>query len=491
VTPEVEIKFDCPPDAIEAVLLRVLHAPPQDRTLLSVYYDTPDEALAAAGASLRLRSEASGRTVQTLKAGWGLARDEVEAEVAPGHLDLSWPELAGPELAGPELVGPEFAGLGLAVIGLDRLAPRFSVRVRRRSGVVEVGPSRIEAAFDEGEIRAGDRRAAVCEVELELLEGDRGDLLNLARSLVGELPLTLSLRTKSARGADLAADRPWPRAAPVALAGGVTAGEALRQALLGSLAEVAGRAPGAANDPSVEAVHQMRVALQRMRSLALIFRRRLDEAPAATVRAGLRDLSRACGEVRELDVLMAMGPAGPALDSVLSEARHRAAAGLSASLAAAPARLTLLEGLLLAETGDWPGLALNAQGAAEGLGSDLDRRWRRIHREGQAADALGPEDLHALRLRIKAFRYALAAFECPDWRRAAPGFEAGLRKAQDALGLLNDAAMAEGILSRLALDSEGRRAARRLVSGLRRRGDARRALKAVDKLVQGPAPRFT
>jgi inorganic triphosphatase YgiF len=241
VTPEVEIKFDCPPDAIEAVLLRVLHAPPQDRTLLSVYYDTPDEALAAAGASLRLRSEASGRTVQTLKAGWGLARDEVEAEVAPGHLDLSWPELAGPELAGPELagpelVGPEFAGLGLAVIGLDRLAPRFSVRVRRRSGVVEVGPSRIEAAFDEGEIRAGDRRAAVCEVELELLEGDRGDLLNLARSLVGELPLTLSLRTKSARGADLAADRPWPRAAPVALAGGVTAGEALRQALLGSLA---------------------------------------------------------------------------------------------------------------------------------------------------------------------------------------------------------------------------------------------------------------
>jgi DNA-binding LytR/AlgR family response regulator len=88
-------------------------------------------------------------------------------------------------------------------------------------------------------------------------------------------------------------------------------------------------------------------------------------------------------------------------------------------------------------------------------------------------------------------QYALAAFECPDWRRAAPGFEAALRKAQDALGLLNDAAMAEGVLSRLALDAEGRREARRLVSGLRRRGDARRALKAIDKLVHEPAPRFT
>ncbi|MFZ4066303.1 MAG: CHAD domain-containing protein [Phenylobacterium sp.] len=474
--PEVEIKFDCPPDAIEAVLLRVLHAPPHDRALLSVYYDTPDEALAAVGASLRLRSEASGRTVQTLKTGQGLAREEVEAEVAPGHLDLSWPQLAG---------------LGLAALGPDPLAPRFSVHVRRRSGVVEAGGSRIEAAFDEGEIRAGDRRAVVCEVELELLEGEREDLITLARRLAAELPLTLSLRTKSARGSDLAADRPWPRAGQVALAGGITAGEALRQALLGSLAEVAGRTRDTANDPSVEAVHQMRVALRRMRSLALVFRRRLDEAPAATVRAGLRDLAQACGEVRELDVLMAMGPAGPALDTALSEARHRAAAGLSAGLAAAPARLTLLEGLLLAETGDWPGLARNAEGAAEGLGSDLERRWRRIRREGLDADALEPEDLHALRLHIKAFRYALAAFECQDWRRAAPGFEAALRKAQDALGLLNDAGMAEGVLSRLDLDPEGRRAARRFISGLRRQGDARRALKAVDELVTGPALHFT
>ena len=474
--PEVEIKFDCPPDAIEAVLLRVLNAPPHDRALLSVYYDTPKEALAATGASLRLRSEASGRTVQTLKTGQGLARDEVEAEVAPGHLDLSWPQLAG---------------LGLAALGPDPLAPRFSVHVRRRSGVVEAGASRIEAAFDEGEIRAGDRRAVVCEVELELLEGEREDLLTLARRLAAELPLTLSLRTKSARGSDLAADRPWPRAAQVALAGGITAGEALRQALLASLAEVAGRTRGTANDPSVEAVHQMRVALRRMRSLTLVFRRRLDEAPATTVRAGLRDLARACGEVRELDVLMAMGPAGPALDAALLEARHQAAVDLSACLTAAPARLTLLEGLLLAETGDWPCLARNAEGAAEGLGSDLDRRWRRIRQEGQEAGALGPEDLHALRLRIKAFRYALAAFEAPDWRRAAPGFEAGLRKAQDALGLLNDAAMAEGVLSRLDLDAEGRMAARKLVSGLRRRGDARRALKAVDELVNGPALHFT
>ena len=474
--PEVEIKFDCAPDAIDRLLPRVLNAPPQDRALLSHYYDTPDEALAAAGASLRLRTEAAGRTVQTLKTGLGLVRDEVEAEVAPGHLDLSWPELAS---------------LGLAAIGPDPLAPRFSVHVRRRSGVVEAGASRIEAAFDEGEIRAGDRREVVCEVELELMEGDREDLLTLARRLAAELPLTLSLRSKSARGSDLAADRPWPRAAQVALAGGITTGEALRQALLGSLAEVAGRTRSTANDPSVEAVHQMRVALRRMRSLTLVFRRRLDEAPAATVRAGLRDLARACGEVRELDVLMAMGPAGPALDAALSEARHRAAASLSANLAAAPARLTLLEGLLLAEAGDWPGRARNAGGAAEGLGSDLDRRWQRIRREGQAADALGLEDLHALRLRIKAFRYALAAFEAPDWRRVAPGFEAGLRKAQDALGLLNDAGMAEGVLSRLDLDPEGRRAARRLVSGLRRRGDARRALKAVDELVNGPALRFT
>ena len=33
--PEVEIKFDCAPDAIDRLLPRVLNAPPQDRALLS------------------------------------------------------------------------------------------------------------------------------------------------------------------------------------------------------------------------------------------------------------------------------------------------------------------------------------------------------------------------------------------------------------------------------------------------------------------------
>lgn len=472
---EVEIKFACPPDAMDAAIQQILQAPPRDRTLLSVYYDTPEEALAGAGASLRLRTEASGRTVQTLKTGRGLARDEVEAEVAPGRLDLSWPELARP----------------LAAIDADRLEPRFSVHVRRRSSQVAAGASRIEAAFDEGEIRAGERRAAVCEVELELLEGDHGDLLALARSLAAELPLTLSLRTKAARGADLAADRPWPRSSPVALAGGIAAGDALRQALLSALAESAARARQASESPDAEGVHQLRVALRRMRSLVSVFGRRLDAAGADALRAGLRDMSRACGEVRELDVLAAMGPAGPALDSALAEARRRAAACLCARLEAAPARLTLLEGLFLAETGDWRGEPGNAVAAIPGLGADLERRWRRIRREGREAEALGPGDLHALRLRIKAFRYAFAAFEAPAWKRATPGFEARLRKAQDALGLLNDAAAAEGVLDRLDLDAEGRREARRLVARLRRRGDARRALKAVDQLVAGPAPHFT
>jgi inorganic triphosphatase YgiF len=471
MTPEVEIKFACPPDAMEAALRQVLQAPPRDRTLLSFYYDTPDEALAANGASLRLRSEASGRTVQTLKTGRGLARDEIEADVEPGRLDLSWPALAG--------------------IAPDRLAPRFSVQVRRRSGVVEVGASRVEAAFDEGEIRAGDRSARVCEVELELLEGDRGDLFALARSLASELPLTLSLRTKAARGADLAAARVWPRAAPVVLAGDLTTGDALRQALLAALGEAAFRARDTSESPTPEAVHQLRVALRRMRSLVSVFGRRLDRSGAEPVRAGLRDLSRACGEVRELDVLAGMGPSGPALDAALPAARRKAAARLCARLAAAPARLTLLEGLFLAETGDWRGAPANAGAAAEGLGADLGRRWRRIGREGQEAEGLEPEALHALRLRIKAFRYAFAAFEAPGWRGSATAFRDGLRKAQDALGLLNDARGAEGVLDGLDLDAEGRREARRLVARLRHRGDARRALKAVDQLVRGPAPPFT
>ena len=473
MTPEVEIKFACGPATLEALVARAFNAPARDRRLVAVYYDTPDGRLAARQASLRLRTDETGRTVQTFKTGEGLGRSEAEHETTPGRLDLTGEDLAAVLSAGDRA----------------QLAPRFTVQVRRRTCEIEAGGSRIELALDQGEILAAGARSPVCEAELELLSGDRRDLFTLALALTAELPLTLYLRSKSDRGNRLAAA--GDRVPLASLPAGLSCEEALRQALLVALGEAAAQVLETAGDPSVEAVHQLRVALRRLRSLLAVFRHRWTPGDPSALRTGLRDLSRACGETRELDVLLGRADPAGALAPVLIAARRRTAEALVETLSGAPARTTLLEGLIFAEAGDWRTRPGAGSGAASGLSEDLRRRWRRVRRLGDAFPDLGPEGRHDLRLRIKALRYALDTLDLPEWRPLAETLSPRLRAAQDALGALNDADAAKGLLGRLHLSGDVRPEASRLVAGLKRRDDRARARKAVRRLVESTPALFT
>ena len=467
---EVEIKFACTAGTLEALVARAFTGPGRDRRLVSTYYDTPETALAARGASLRLRTDGTGRTVQTLKTGQGLGRQEIEADTAPGRLDRDWPGLAA-------LLSPaEIAGL----------APRFTVQVRRRSCEVVRGASRIELALDQGEILAGDARETVCEAELELLSGEPGDLFGLALDLAADLPLTLSLRTKSERGDRLASGGFRDTPLPV----GLSCGEALRHGLLAALSGTCARVLEAAADPAPEAVHALRVALRRQRSLLSVFRRRLEPAETLALRRSLQALSRACGATRELDVLLTgTDPAG-ALYAELSAARRAAAARLVLALGSAPARRTLLEALILTEAGAWRGTPANSATAA-GLADDLARRWRRIRRLGVRYDALDIGERHDLRLRIKALRYALEGLDLPDWAGVRTAFVPALRVAQEALGTANDAEAAQVRLAGLDLSRTARKEAGRLVARLRRRGARAHAGRAVRRLLEASGRSFT
>lgn len=473
MTPEVEIKFACAPEALEALAARVAATPARDRRLVSVYYDTPEGGLAARHVSLRLRTDETGRTVQTFKTGEGLGRREAEGETAPGRLDLTGPHLLAALPAGE----------------LARLAPRFTVQVRRRTFEVTAGGSRVELALDQGEILAAGARAPVCEAELELLDGERRDLFALALELAAELPLTLSLRSKSDRGNRLAAG--GVPAGARGLPMGLSVGGALRLALVAALGEVAAQVLQAAGEPSAEAVHRLRVALRRQRSLLSVFRRRWAPGDPVALRSGLRALTRASGDTRELDVLLERADPSGALFPALLAARKATSAELAGTLTGAPARTTLLEGLIFAEAGDWRTAPGAGAGAAAGLAEDLDRRWRRIRRLGEAFAGLGADGRHDLRLRIKALRYALDALDLPEWRPVARSLSPRLRAAQDALGALNDADAAEGRLGRLDLSGDARREAARLVSALKRHGGHSRAHKAVRRLLESPAALFT
>jgi triphosphatase len=196
---ETELKFALGPGARHALETGLL----RDGTasdLVATYFDTPDLALFNRGYGLRVRRK-DGRFIQTLKsAGDGFfARGEWEAEVSSLAIDAD--VLAASPAA--------------HIAAVEALAPLFEVRVRRIAALVSHGATRIEAVLDIGEVSVGDRREAIEELELELVDGAAADLFAFARTL--DAPLTLAFETKSERGyrlaRDVAVERHGPQAA--------------------------------------------------------------------------------------------------------------------------------------------------------------------------------------------------------------------------------------------------------------------------------------
>lgn len=135
------------------------------------------------------------RWLQTVKAARSIAiRNEWESAVASPGLDLARLPLAAIRRA---------TGLDLGKIA-SSLIPVFETRFGRRRRVVERGEAKIEVALDRGYVRAGRRREAISEVELELKAGSMRALRREAAALSRRFSLVPSTQTKAARGYRLA-----------------------------------------------------------------------------------------------------------------------------------------------------------------------------------------------------------------------------------------------------------------------------------------------
>src|SRR5437016_4289529 len=200
---EIELKLAIDPKhAVRVASLPALQARagrPTTQKLTSIYFDTPENALLRDGWALRLRR--AGRAwVQTLKgeghAAGGLhAREESEHAIATSELDLYRVESG------------ELRKRLLKWRNAGTLVPRFRTEFRRTAWLVEMpGGDRVECALDRGVVRTqdGKRSEPICEIELELKQGNAGALFELARELARHLPYELEDRSKADRGYALA-----------------------------------------------------------------------------------------------------------------------------------------------------------------------------------------------------------------------------------------------------------------------------------------------
>ena len=449
---EVELKFDLAAEAHAAFrrLAPLAGARPRTTSLHALYFDTPELTLRERRMALRLR-RSGRRWVQTLKAGdsgaGGLhAREEWEFERHEPTLDLS--AFAGTPLEGEAELG-------------ERLAEIFRVDVRRTTWELEVTPgNRVEVALDRGEVSRLGEREAIAEVEIESLSGDPLAVFELAEQLVDAAPLRPSAVTKAQRGYRLAGDvaEGPAKARAVALDPALDAAAAARAVVAAALGQLQANEAGVIASVDPEYLHQMRVALRRLRSALRVFRDAIDPAFAGHLRAELRWIARTTGPARDWDVL-----ATQTLPAILhawgetAAARSvRARVAVRRKAARAPLREALLSPRyvrLVLALARW--LAQPApEPAGQGKLGDLAvrtvaRRHKRLVAGALRLSALTPAERHRLRLEAKRLRYALEGFETLFRRRRFDDYRELLAEIQDDLGRANDAAVAARLMAAL------------------------------------------
>ncbi|WP_310541553.1 CHAD domain-containing protein [Phenylobacterium sp.] len=469
---EIELKFLCEPQDVTALLAAAPVGVAETKHFTAVYFDTPDRHLQAAHISLRLR-ESNGKRIQTLKRGDGFAREEHEAKVAGDTLNLSMPAVKA----------------ALKPAQRKALEPVFTVRVTRQQRTFTYEDTQIEMALDQGDITTDGRRRSLCELELELKSGDPAALFALARQLSVTAPLYLSFDGKASQGQALRSgtEREPRRHDKAPLRRGGTAGVAFQTIARNALVQIAANGVVLREAENEDALHQLRVAVRRLRSALSTFKAVVDDPKVADLKAELKWLSGACDEARDLDVfaqdnLEIAGDRTP-LAPKIAAARAQAHAKAAAAVASKRFRDLVLETTAWVETGAWRDGERGRRSARDFAAKALERRWKKLLKLGHDLRALDDAGRHTARIAAKKLRYAAEAF-APLFT-AEPGRRhlRKLKALQDTLGELNDAAVARTLVARLATeDAEG---ARDLISAR----DAKRpkALKAAAKQMKALA----
>ena len=157
--------------------------------LSNTYYDYPDHFLAKQKMGLRIRQEDQELTL-TLK---------TNGEVVGGlH---SRPEYNLPLTEKETPTNTQLRELyPFEQLPSSTLQPIFSTDFNRTFWLVVFQQSKIEVAFDQGKIIAGESEQPICEIEFELKSGNVQDLFDFVETLPFERDIYFSSASKAKRG---------------------------------------------------------------------------------------------------------------------------------------------------------------------------------------------------------------------------------------------------------------------------------------------------
>jgi CHAD domain-containing protein len=247
-------------------------------------------------------------------------------------------------------------------------------------------------------------------------------------------------------------------------------------------------------DGDPDALHQMRIALTRLRTAILFFSPMVADSRRTQVRAELKWLNAQLGMVRDLDVAIER------LNATNEDAPHTEPHYRSWSEKRVDGHRTLARALrspryrrLIGHASEWigsgPWSTTRAKQAVKrralpiaDYSADRLARWqRKLLKKSRKLLKMDPEARHQLRLLNKKLTYSLETFEdlASDQRFSGQRLK-HLRVAQKSLGILNDDANSHALAT--ALERDGAHPALQFLSAKREKRLLKAAAAAYRKL---------
>ena len=420
---------------------------PRRKKLRSVYFDTPEHDLHAAGISLRLRRQ-NGGWLQTVRADQhvdGGVSNLVELEAL---LEREEPDLG-------KIADKKIKRVVQKAAKGTTLKPVFETIVQRTTRTIKAQGSEIQLAVDDGEVRAGDKAREVHEGELELKAGDAEGLLLAAEKLLDGPELKLSSRSKAKRGYLLALQKGTSaepeKARAVRIDRKDTCAKAFAAILQSAVRQILVNREAVLETDDPNGAHQLRIGLRRLRSALRALRPLADRSSLRAFERCARDMGRCVGTLRDADVLISgihapveaasSDKAGFAeLLETLARERERRRDEVRAALRGSSwTRLQLYLSLWPRTLAENPKLDKRVSGHA---GMVLGKAWKKAAKLGRNLEKLDAEHCHEMRKVLKTLRYQAEFFAPLFGKRHTERFIERLKALQDVFGYINDVRMA-------------------------------------------------
>lgn len=470
---ETELKLYIAPEDtdkfVQHPLLQSAVSQKASQHLHSTYFDTPEYNLLQQGVGLRVR-RIGDRRVQTIKtAGKGLGglhqRQEWETDITGEVPDYNqFPQGVLPEWCADQQ-------------NLSKIQALFTTEFMRTTWHLLSDGNEVEVALDQGEIKTDTARHTLSEVELELKSGTPDHLYLMALTLHDVVPLRIENKSKAALGYELYKPEPlqFYKAGAVDLNSAMTAEQAFIHILWHCLRHLQANEEMVLHGSDIEGVHQMRVALRRLRSCLSLYKPLIPKKIYANLRDDIKWITAILGVARDWDVFalslqeIHSQDHNSSLSAFLREeleklqrqvTEFQAQAYVNVRDALRSPRYTRL----LLQLGKW----LTQHGWRQQLKTEilqrldspvsefanqiLDSHYQRVCQQGTDLTQLTPKQLHNLRISIKKLAYGTRFFNALYPHEIVRPYAKNLSHLQDELGILNDGNVASDLLNQAGLD---------------------------------------